>query len=83
MDNPLTEPEQFQAWKEHRLTQAFLQYLKDRCLQLAMEWAQGVVPSAQMQPQQSQAETLGDLAALECSDVRAFYDIKEEPEVAG
>lgn len=75
--NLLTDPEEFQAWKENRLTAAFLQFLKDRCLQLAMQWAQG---SPLGSKEQSQAETLGDLASLECSDVRGFYGLTEEAE---
>lgn len=78
-DNPLCNPEEFRRWAEHPLTQAYRQFLKDRCLQLAMGWAQGSAPSDSpvMMQAQSQAETLGDLAELDCSDVRGFYDMGE------
>ena len=78
-DNPLTEPEAFRRWLENPLTQAFRQFLKDRQLQLAMLWAAG---SPLSPADQSQAETLGDLASLNCNDVRGFYG-KDDVELIG
>lgn len=77
MDNPLTEPEQFQAWKEHRLTVAFLQYLRDFRTQLAEDWSQGHPLTAK---DQRQARTLGELEHLSVDDVRGFYGLDEETE---
>jgi hypothetical protein len=77
MDNPLCNPAEFRRWTEHPLTVAYRQFLKDHCLQLAMEWAQGSAPSDSpaMIQAQCQAETLGDLADLEVNDVRRFYGL--------
>lgn len=72
--NPLTDPEQFQKWKEARLTKAFLQYLRDYQGQLAQLWAQG---QPMTEAQQSQAETMGDLANLDVNDVRRFYQMEQ------
>lgn len=79
MSNLLVNPEEFQRWAENPLTVEYRQFLKDRCLQLAMQWAQGVVPSDNpaMISAQHQAETLGDLANLKCSDVRDFYGLED------
>jgi hypothetical protein len=74
MDNPLTDPERFQAWAENPLTVAYRQYLTDFRLQLAMAWAAG---SPMTEAQQSQAEVLGDLSDLKVADVRAFYNLDE------
>ena len=73
----LVNPAEFRQWAENPLTVAYRQYLKDRCLQMAMAWAQGQAPSDQMQAHQTQAECLGDLAELECNDVRTFYGMGE------
>ena len=72
-DNPLTDPEEFLRWKEHRLTQAYHQFLKDRVQMLALAWARGNLLTDR---DQSQAETLGDLAHLSCDDVRNFYGVE-------
>ena len=75
MDNPLTNPPEFQRWKESPLTAAYLQYLKDYQTSLAKAWAAGEPLTRE---HQVQAETLGDLADLTCSQVRAFYDLGPE-----
>ena len=77
MDSPLIRPAEFLAWRDLPTTQAYLQYLKDRVQMLALSWARREAPSDLMQAQQVQAETLGDLAHLECSDVREFYGLEE------
>ena len=78
MTNPLTEPDQFLRWKEHHLTQAFHQFLKDRVQTLAMQWAERSVPSdhPSMTAAQVQAETLGDLASMTIDDIREFYGLE-------
>ena len=73
-DNPLTEPERFQAWTEDPLTKGFLQYLTDYRMQLAEAWAAG---SPMSDKEQSMAEVLGDLSDLKVSDVRRFYGLEE------
>ena len=73
-DNPLTEPERFQAWVEHPLTQAFRQYLKDYRDSMSALWVSG---EAMSEGQQAQATTLHDLSLLECSDVRRFYGLED------
>ena len=77
MANPLTNPEDFQEWKEHRLTKAYHQFLLDQVARVSHQWAKRRVLSDQMGHQQSQAETWADLAALECETVRAFYEKDE------
>lgn len=75
--NLLTDPEEFQAWKEHRLTAAFLQFLKDRQLALAMAWAEG----SRLTPEdQGKSMELGELSRLSADDVREFYSKAEEAE---
>ena len=73
MDNPLANPAEFQAWKEHPTTQAYHQFLKDRVSQLSLLWAQGHQLGIK---EQSQAETMGDLASLSVNDVRGFYSME-------
>ena len=79
MENLLTNPGDFQRWADHPVTQAYLQFLRDRVQSLAMHWAQRVAPSdhPQMLAAQCQAETLGDLAQLTVNDVRVFYNLSE------
>ena len=74
MANQLTDPEAFQKWISNPLTQAFRGFLKDYRDQLAMKWAEGHPLGPK---EQSQAETLGDLAELECDDIRKFYGVEE------
>ncbi len=76
-DNPLTDPEQFQRWKEWPLTAAFLQFLRERRLTLAKSWADGVEMT---QADQGKAVELGELADLHVNDLRAFYDLGEVEE---
>ena len=78
--NPLTERDQFLRWKEHPLTQAFLQFLRDQATEAMRLWASEATPSAQMQPDQTRAGTWLDLCDLECADVRRFYRLDEEGE---
>lgn len=73
-DNPLTDRERFQAWKEHPLTEGYLQYLRDYRDSMAALWVAG---EALSEGQQSQASTLNDLALLECDDVRGFYGLEK------
>lgn len=71
--NKLTDPETFRAWKDHRLTKAFLQYLRDHREHLKEQWAAG----AQMSPQvQAQADLMGQLCDLDCDAIRRFYDLE-------
>ena len=67
--------EEWAAWKTHRVTQEYLQYLKDRVTMLSSAWAQGYLkdPAAQTEAQH-QAETLGDLVNLEFERVQQFYE---------
>ena len=78
-DNPICNPAEFRQWADSPVTAAYLQFLKDRTSALAMQWAQRRSPSdsPEMVAAQCQAETLGDLAALQCNDVRAFYGLDE------
>ena len=77
--NPLTNRDEFLRWRDNQLTQAYHQFLMDRVQALSLAWAQRSVPSDHpaMVASQVQAETLGDLAALEHSDVRDFYGLSE------
>lgn len=72
-DNPLTDPEEFQTWADHRLTKAFRDYLKDWQLQMAMQWAQGHPLTPE---QQAEAATVGFLSDLKADDVRKHYDLE-------
>ena len=75
--NQLTNPEAFQKWLSSPLTQAFRQYLKDYRDRIALAWAEGNPLGVK---EQSQAETMGDLAALECNNIREFYGLEEANE---
>ena len=76
--NPLTDPEQFQAWKAHPVTEPFLAYLKDRQQVLLENWGKGLL----MEPNsQTVAMILGQLADLSCNHVRDFYDLEQIAEV--
>lgn len=68
--------EQFQAWKDHRLTALFLAYLRDFQADLGRQWAAG---NSMAQEAQQTAKILGELSALEWDDVAKFYGI-EPPE---
>jgi hypothetical protein len=74
MDNPLTEPERFQAWAENPLTVAYRQFLKDWQRQMADQWAEGFSLTPE---QQAEAATVGALSRLDCDQVRKFYDMDE------
>lgn len=71
--NLLVNKSEMERWLAQPGTQAFLQFLKDRQLQLAMAWASG---NPMDQVAQSQAETLGDLSRLEAVDVADFYGVE-------
>ncbi len=73
--NPLVEPEQFQAWKGHRLTEPFLAYLRDRQMALMEAWGRGQALPLEYQ---AKASLLGELASLSCEQVRDFYQVNEE-----
>lgn len=76
--NPLTDPEEFQKWKSHKMTKPFLQYLKDRRSALMEAWGRGKLLDPEFQPM---AKLLGELADLRCNNIRDFYDIKLIEEV--
>jgi len=76
MDNPLTSPEEFQEWKAHRLTQAFLAYLAHQRTEWAALWAAGH-PLETLQ--QGQAVQLGLVLDLTCNDVREAYGMEALP----
>lgn len=73
--NSLTDPEQFQKWKAHPVTEPFLAYLKDRQTALMEAWGRGAQPGPEWQ---HQAKLLGDLASLSCDEVRDFYQVDDE-----
>lgn len=80
MDNPLTDPDQFLQWRDHPLTQAFHQFLRDRIKATADLWLAETSPSAMMQADQTRAGTLLDLADLSVDDVRQFYGMEAASE---
>ncbi len=62
---PLTQREDFLAWRDQPQTQEFLALLRDRQQSLMERWALG----HQMLPQeQAEATTLGELARLRFSE---------------
>ena len=73
--NPLTDPEQFQKWKAHPVTGPFLAYLKDRQTALMEAWGRGAALPVDYQ---SKAMLLGELASLNCDEVRDFYQVEDE-----
>ncbi len=75
--NPLTNPETWEAFKSHPLTQAYFSFLKERQSDLSRAWGEGVPLG---EAEQAQARTLHQLVTMNCADVRRFYDMPE-PEV--
>lgn len=75
--NLLTEPEQFQRWKDSPQTKDFLRYLKDQAAEWALDWAKGTAASEgrQMQWFQAQAAMLHRLLELDVNEVREFYEL--------
>lgn len=68
-------PQQFQEWRNSRLNQIFLRFLKDQQDSLGRLWAQG----EQMSPvQQAKAQLLGELSTLEWADYAGFYEMPTE-----
>jgi hypothetical protein len=80
MENLLTNPGDFHRWKDHPVTAAYLQFLRDRAMEAARLWATEAAPSEQMGRDQARAGTLLDLANLSVGDVRGFYNL---PDIEG
>ena len=66
----LTNPEEFQAWKDQPATREFLNYLRDRQSDLMQAWGEGRTNSAE---HQAQAVLLGRLAQIKCEDIHEQY----------
>ena len=73
--NRLTDPEAWEAWKSHPLTQEWFKFLKDRRTDLMEAWGSGNLMQEQ---DQAQAFTLKHLTDLSAGDVRRFYGINDE-----
>lgn len=75
MSNLLTDPENLEAWRQNRMTQAFLQFLGDRLSDLTQQWAQGMALGPE---EQAQAVTLNKLIRLSSDDLRQYYGVEDE-----
>jgi hypothetical protein len=64
----------FREWKHSRLTQAYLQYLRDQVDRLKDQWAEGQEMDSR---HQTKALLMGELASLEWADYAAFYGLPE------
>ncbi len=73
--NPLTEPENFQQWKDSPLTQAFLAYLKDRRAYLMEQWGRGQPMPPELQ---AQAVVLHRISNLTSEEVQEQYESQQE-----
>lgn len=78
--NPLLDPEQFQEWKDQRLTKAFLSYL-DLCRSnLMQQWAVGTFSHnpALSEAAQARAALLSQLLDLSPDDVAQTYGVDND-----
>lgn len=69
-DNPLMEPEAFQAWKDSPLTRGYLAALRQRQTDLMAAWGRGQAMSVE---NQAAAVLLGQLADLSHEDFMAEF----------
>lgn len=69
--NPLANPEEFQRWKDHPMTEAWFQYLEDYRESLKEQWARGVNLPPAVQPQ---ADLMGQLCLLTSEHIKRFYE---------
>lgn len=68
-------PETFQEWKGHPLTQVFLSFLREQQETLGKTWMAG----QSMPPeQQTKAQLMGELSRLEWGDYARFYGLEAE-----
>lgn len=74
MNNPLQDPETFQAWKDSPLTKAFQALLTHKQQGLMQAWARG----HPMTPEhQASAVLLGQLVALSHDDVLEISGVND------
>lgn len=76
----ILQPEEFQRWKDHPLTQEFLQFLADWQEAMMVAWAKSSQP---MPWEQAQANLLGQLLAINCDEIRSRYDMEPVNEHLG
>jgi hypothetical protein len=70
--------EEYEAWKNHPLTQAFHRYLLDYRLDLMERWARGFLAGDDGLMALARAQMAADLVSLDDDSISKFYGNQKE-----